>query len=164
MPKKYIVLDSSVLISAMAKNDGFHRDSVNVFNEVSNRQSTIQILLPPLAMYETIAVLRRKGVSVTTLQERISKLTMLDFVTTIGLTEFTIFKHAGTILSPNSQASALRTNDLLIASLAIEFEAAIVTFDEKLWRKLSQVHPNTFFCSSLANGIPNQITDFLNWM
>jgi len=61
--KHCIIEDTSFIVATIDSNDSFHADAVNTFRELISRKSRIKIVIPPLAIYETIIALTRKGVS-----------------------------------------------------------------------------------------------------
>jgi len=149
--KHCIIEDSSFVVAAMDKNDIFHRDAVFIFKKLLENRDKLKILIPPLGLYEIIVTLSRKGVEHNIIEQKILNLLHINEIIVTSITETSAFKHCKNLLNLSSQQRALRTADFLITSLAIDYEAQILTFDKKAWRKIKPVYNKIYYCSSLGD-------------
>ena len=159
--KYYIVEDSSFILAVLDSNDAFHKDALYVFSKIQESKEMINIVIPPLVMYEVIVVLRRKGVTSSKIEDTFMKLVNISNVSVIALSEMSAFKHAKHALNSSDPDKALRTNDFLIFSVANELQASILTFDKKLRDRCRELYSDIYYCSSLG-GMTDETNDFLN--
>lgn len=59
----------------------------------------------------------------------------------------------------SSYLKSLKTYDLVLATLGIEYNALILTFDKKIREKVKNIYPFIYFCSSEGN-MKNEIQLF----
>lgn len=140
----FVVLDTSFLLNLIDNNDPFHEDAVLLFNELKARKN-LQVLIPPLVIYEVIVTLRRKGVRAKTIEAIVMHLVSLTYVSVLSLSEMSAFKHAQHALNDQDQGSAMRTNDFMIFCVGREFSALIITFDVGMYKKCKKVYRHVFF-------------------
>lgn len=158
--KHCVVEDSSFVVATIDKSDPFHKDAVFVFQKLLLKKDKIKIVLPPLALYEIIVTLSRKGIPHDKIEATIMRFLHIDHVVVTSVTEASAFKHCKTFLNNTAQTSALRTADFLITSLAVDFDAQILTFDKKLWQKVKPLYNKTYYCSSVG-GMTDETSKFL---
>lgn len=158
--KHCIVEDSSFVVATMDKNDAFHKDAVFVFNHLLKYKDHIKIIIPPLGLFEIIVTLTRKGIRHNIIEKKILELLHIEEVIVASITEASAFKYCKSILNITSQKDALRTADFLIVSLAMDYEAQILTFDRKMWEKTKKVYDEIYYCSSLGRA-EDETKDFL---
>ena len=156
--KHCIVEDSSFLVATMDSSDEFHTDAIFVFRAILEQKNKIKIVFPPLVIYETIVTLRKKGVTHETVESKILALMHIDNVMILSLSELSAFKHSKKLLTSGVD---LRTHDYFIASMAIDYEAQILTFDTKMFQKIKPFYEDIYFCSDKVNGINNCTADFI---
>lgn len=149
--KAYVVFDTSFIVATIDNSDSLHNDAVFLFREISNRKEDLQVIVPPLVIYEVIVTLRRKGVSAAKLESIILRFVNLSYVTVLSLSELSALKHANSILNSTDPAKALRTQDFMIMCVAEEFTATAITFDIKLWKRCKPVYKATYYCSTIGN-------------
>src|SRR3989339_1720240 len=149
--KHFILMDSNFIVATIDKNDAFHKNAVYMFNEIIKHEERIKIIIPPLGLYEFIVTLKRKGFSNTTINNQVMKLICLDYVIVASITDISAFKHCKSSLIASSQSSSLRTNDFLIVSLAIDYQALILTFDQKVINKIKPIYSDIYYCSDIGN-------------
>ncbi|MCD6096927.1 PIN domain-containing protein [bacterium] len=159
--KHYIVEDSSFVVAVMDKNDEFHQDAVSVFEKLMEKKDKVKILIPPLGLYEIIVTLSRKGIHHKMIERKIISFLHINEVIVAAITESSAFKHCKSLLNLPSQKHFLRTGDFLIVSLAVDYEAQILTFDKKAWRKVKPIYKKIYYCSSIGK-MKNETKDFLN--
>ncbi len=157
--KKFIFQDSSFVVATMDKNDELHKEAVFVFQELWKDRKDVKILIPPLGIYEIIVTLKRKGMDHDTITEKIMKLMHIKEVIISSVSEVSAFKHSKLLLKNNNQEESLRTNDFMITSLGIDYDAQILTFDKKMWEKTKKVYPDIYYCKE-EEEIKRFISDF----
>jgi predicted nucleic acid-binding protein len=157
--KCFVVEDTSFVVAVLDSRDTYHPDAIFAFQQILSRKDKVQILIPPMVLYETIVTMRRKGTTQATLEDRVMKLVNIKNITVIALSEMSALKHAKSLLNLD-QGTALRTHDFLIASTAMEFEAKILTFDKQLKEKCSKHYPEVYYCSSIG-GLTDETTAFM---
>ena len=126
------VIDSSVLVSFFISTDLKHDESLAIVRKLFNDESGTHVIIPPLVLYETGVVATRLGYDANELSLRLYRLINLINVTLISLTELSVFKHLQLTNRPSQREPLLKTSDLLIAATALEFQAAIASFDQKM--------------------------------
>ncbi len=60
---KYVVEDSSFVISLLDKTDKFHAHALRFFKLILSHGHTVRTIIPSTVFYETMFVLLRNGVS-----------------------------------------------------------------------------------------------------
>lgn len=155
-----VILDSCFLVAIIDETDAFHRDARNIYNKLE-RSANVSIIVPPIAIYEVIASLMRRGFSQDKVEENVLYLLREPRIITLSIAETSAFRHAKTLLSPGSPANSLRTADFMIACIGLDFEAQILTFDWKVWKKVKPIYSKIYYCSEVG-GHPDETSDFLN--
>ncbi len=154
---KYIVEDSSFVVAVMDENDAFHRDAISVLRGLENQNSDFRVMIPPLVVYESIVTLRKKGIPHYIVVDKMIKFIHLENVLLNSINEIAAFKHSKSLMNANGE---LRTHDFMIASIAIDFDAAILTFDKTMKTKVSNSYNKIYYCSSSGN-MENDLNCFL---
>ena len=158
--KHCVVLDSCFLIATIDSGDQFNTDAIYVFKNLLSKKSDIKIIIPPIALYEVLAVLVRKGFSHKRAEGAILKLLHLDKVIALSITENNALKHSRNLLTAGNQATALTTADFMIAGIGIDFDAQILTFDRGVIRRVKPIYSKIYYCSSVG-GFQDETGDFL---
>lgn len=146
--KHFILLDSNFIIAIINKEDIFHSDAIHIFKELRKLTDYIKIIIPPLGIYEIIVSLKIKGISEEAIKKHIMSLVCLEYVIVTSISEMSAFKHCRSEIIKPSQRYSLRTNDFLIASLAIDYQADILTYDAKVIDKIKPIYRKIYYCSS----------------
>ncbi len=141
------MIDSNFAVALMDQNDAFHEDAVFVFDEILRYKAFVKFIIPSISLYEIITTLRRKGFDQPVIQERVMKFLGLDEVIVASMGEMVAFRHCGNILNQKDQSKSLRTHDFMIASIAIDYEAQILTFDKIMRNKIKPVYSKIYDCS-----------------
>lgn len=148
--KYSILLDSNFIIAYLDQNDKFHQDAIRVLKYIWNYTDKVKIIIPPLGLYEIIVSLKRCNIPEDIIKQRIMKLVSLEPVVITSISEMSAFKHCNSLLISSSKTNALRTNDFLITSLALDYEADILTFDVKMINKVKPIYPAIYYCSNIG--------------
>ena len=154
---KYIVEDSSFVVAIMDKKDAFHQDAISVLKALDFWGCSIKIMIPPLVIYESIVTLRKKGIPHNVVVDKMIKFIHLPNVLLNSINEISAFKHSKNLMNANGE---LRTHDIMIASIAVDFEAFILTFDKTMRAKVSKSYEKVYYCSSKGN-MENELGCFL---
>lgn len=148
--KHCVLQDSSFLIATLDKNDEFHQDAVLIFKKLIENRDKIKIVIPSLVFYETIVTLIKKGgIPIKEIEKKLWDFLYSSMVLNISLIEtnaFKICKHLA-----NNDLSQLKTPDFIVISTGMEFEAQILTFDKQMRRRVGDVYPEIYYCSSLGD-------------
>ena len=147
--KHCIVEDSSFIVATIDKNDALHKDAIFIFKKILENRDKIKIIVPPLGLYEVIVTLSRKGIPHNIIEEKILNLIHIEEIIVTSITEASAFKHCKNALNVLSQKDALRNSDFLITSLAMDYEAQILTFDKTMYTKVKPHYDKIYYCSSL---------------
>src|SRR3989344_2817753 len=158
--KHCVVEDSSFIVATIDKTDPFHKDALYIFKQLLSKTGKIKIIIPPLALYEVIVTLHRKGLSHKKIEQVVMNLLHIKDIIVLSITETSALKHCTRFLNQTNQATALRTADFMITCIGLDFEAQILTFDRKLRDKVKPVYPSTYYCSSVG-GFVDETGDFL---
>jgi len=147
--KHCIIEDSSFIVATMDKKDALHKDAVFIFKKIWENREKIKIIVPPLGLYEVIVTLSRKAIAHNIIEQKILNLLHIKEVIITSITEASAFKHCKSTLNVLSQKDAMRNSDFLIISLAIDYEAQILTFDKTMYKKVKPHYDKIYYCSSL---------------
>jgi predicted nucleic acid-binding protein len=159
--KQNIVIDSCFIIATIDASDIFHEDAIFIFNKLLKKSVDVKIIISPIVIYEVIATLIRKGLSYRSVEGAIMRLLHIEKIIMLSIAETSAFKHAKNILTKGDQSKSLRTSDFLITCIGIDFNALILTFDKKAYKKIKPIYNDIFYCSSNGNMI-DETSDFLN--
>lgn len=158
--KNFIVEDSSFVIAIIDKNDYFHSKAIDILIKLSEFNSKLIILIPQIVIYETVITLVRKGINKDKVEESIKKLLFLDNTRCIDVTESSLFRFCKNIKN-NSGFHLLKTSDFLIASIAKDFSAKIITFDLQMRNSIKTSYGDIFCCDTIKD-IKDETNDLLN--
>jgi len=158
--KHCVVTDSGFLIAVVDETDTFFKDAIFIFRKILAKKDKVKIVIPPLAMYELIVTLRRKGFTPRKVEGIVSRFLHMKNTMLLSITETSAMKHCSRLMVPGSQANALRTADFMIASVGLDFEAQILTFDRKVLDKIKPIHPSIYYCSGVG-GFTDETGDFI---
>ena len=144
-------MDSSVVIAALESSDLFHPDAVLVFKELFHRRrkNKLKLIIPSIVFYETMVTLLKKGLERKVVERHLWKFLHLNNIFNVAVIEtmaFRLTKNLDQISLAN-----LRTYDFMIASIGLEFDAQILTFDLKMRKKIGQFYPSVYYCSSISS-------------
>jgi predicted nucleic acid-binding protein len=156
-----VVLDSCFIIATADPADSYHTDAINIFNELLKEEVEVTIVIPPIALYEVIATLIRNGFTHNEVEEKIMYLLRVPKIITLSITETSAFRHSRKLLAEGSSSDNLRTADFMITCIGLDFEAQILTFDRRIWRKIKPIYPQIYYCSSVGDHA-DETSDFLN--
>jgi predicted nucleic acid-binding protein len=158
--KHCVVEDSSFIVATIDKTDPFHKDALYIFKQILSKTGKVKIIVPPLALYEVIVTLHRKGLAHKKIEEVVMNLRHIKDIIVLSITETSALKHCTRFLNQTNQATALRTADFMITCIGLDFEAQILTFDQKLWARVKPMYSSVYYCSSVGN-MQDETGDFL---
>ena len=139
---KSVLLDANFIVGLFNEHDALHEDSKFIFKLLWKERRKIKLIIPPLCIYEVIIVLKRAGVTEGTIQEKVMRLITLDNVIVHSINEMSAFRHCDGPLG----ASTLKTNDFIIASTGMDYEALIITFDKGMRDRVKPTYTDIFYC------------------
>lgn len=145
--KSYILEDTSFIIAELDTQDGFHEKAIALATTVLINPSVlpkIGIILPSIVLLETTAVLLRRGVSPKDVETKLWGLLHLPHILPISVPETLFIKFID--LPPSFRE--LKTADLTLTALAVEYDAQILTFDHKLKNKIHPSYHYIYDCAS----------------
>jgi predicted nucleic acid-binding protein len=155
-----VVLDSCFLVATIDAGDEFNKDAIYLLRKLLHKKCNVKIIIPPIALYEVLAVLVRKGFSHKKAEGAILRLLHLDKTIALSISENTALKHSRSLLAAGTPATALRTADFMIAGIGLDFEAQILTFDRRLLARVKPIYSKIYYCSS-SGGHIDETGDFL---
>lgn len=138
--KEYLVVDSSVFISALGQNDKFSTKSRQFLLQTSKHQEIV-FLLPSIVVAEVIVNLRKqKGPSIKKILDSLLKYKIVP-LDTYFLEHF----------YAQTRNPSLKTSDLIIAGTAKMHDATLISWDKKHLSKdqkvCSAMSPETYIKS-----------------
>lgn len=122
--RKFILTDSSVLVSYIVEEDANHKIAVDF---IENVDSDTYIILPPLCVYEISVTLSKNGTKEDIIESRIGDLLKSLRVIVAQLNDLQFFKNINIL----STGKNIGTHDFYILQTAIQFDIPIYTFDKK---------------------------------
>lgn len=143
--KNFIVEDSSFTISIIDNSDFFHQKAIDILVKLNKFNLNTLILIPQIVIYETVVTLVRKGIDKNKVEESIRKLLFLENVRCVDITESSLFRFCKNIKNI-SGFNLLKTSDFLIASIAKDFSAKIITFDAQMRNSIKTSYSDIFCC------------------
>ncbi|MBU1200706.1 PIN domain-containing protein [Patescibacteria group bacterium] len=151
---KYVVEDSSFVISLLDKTDKLHTHALQFFKLILSHGHTVRTIIPSTVFYETMFVLLKNGVSYRQAKTKLANLMMIDQVINLAITETMILKlakHTEKLILNKQNKTRVRSNDLLITSIACNQEnSCLITSDIGI-KEYSPVFPNIFLFNSPDN-------------
>lgn len=154
--KHCILQDSSFLVATMDPFDVFHKDAVYIFQKILENRRNVKVIIPSLVFYETIVTLIKKGnVSKDEIEKKLWRFLYHDMVLNVSLIETNAFKVCKRL--EDQDISQLKTQDFIIASIGLEYEAQILTFDMQMRKKVRLIYPSIYYCSNID--LPRDLTD-----
>lgn len=147
--KHCVLEDSSFIIATIDPNDKFYEDAIFIYDKLLSAGDSIKIIIPSPVFFESIFTLLKNGIDRKVVEERLWNFLFMDQIVNITLIETMAFKLAKDLTL--GQIGSLRTNDYLISSIGIEYDAQILTFDRKMYDRVKSIHPQIYFCSSADN-------------
>jgi predicted nucleic acid-binding protein len=127
--------------------DKFHKEAIALVKTILNNPNIlpkIWIILPSIVLLETTAVLLRRGIPSEDVEAEIWKFLHLTYVLPVSVPETLFIK----FLNLPSPFWKLKTADLTLTALAVEYDAQILTFDEKLKKN---IYPSYSYIYNCAN-------------
>ena len=122
--RKFILTDSSVLVSYIVEEDANHKIAVDF---IENVDFDTYIILPPLCVYEISVTLSKNGTKEDIIESRIGDLLKSLRVIVAQLNDLQFFKNINIL----STGKNIGTHDFYILQTAIQFDIPIYTFDKK---------------------------------
>ena len=146
---KYIVEDSSFVISLLDKTDIFHNNAVSVFKSIL-RCRNIKTIIPSTVFYETLFVLLKNGIEYNVAKQKLNNLMMIDQVINLPITETGILKLAKLteiLIKDKENKTKVRSNDLLIISIALNQENSCLVTNDIGFNDYKKLYEEIFFFS-----------------
>jgi len=140
----FIIEDTSFIVSVLDSEDIFFKDAWKTLEVFSPFLNKTKIIIPSVMVLETATVLLKRGLSKSNVEEKLWKLLHREevMVTDIPVNLFVKLTHfSGDIMQ-------LKTYDLVLATMGIEYNALILTFDKKIRGKVKSIFPYVYYCSS----------------
>ena len=147
MENRYIVEDSSFLLSVLNPNDSLHNEAIETL-EILSKFSNITLVFPEIVIHETSFTLMRLGVSPELIREKINELSMLRKVIIFDMNPFTslryISRYYNELTLAQRKRNITKTNDYLIGCSAIDFHAAVISSDSQMIEALNSFQIECF--------------------
>ena len=139
-----VLEDASFIVALIDNKDSNHARAWKVFEFCLKNNNKIKIFIPSIAFLETTAVLIRKKINTSQVNNSLWKFLHIDNIINIPLIETMAFKlcrkYAAILqdetLKNNGFPSFIKTSDFYIATSGIEYEAKILTFDAKMCKRI----------------------------
>lgn len=147
--KHCVLLDSSFLVAAISKDDLFHRDAVYIFRKILENKRDVRIIVPSLVFYETIVTLYKKNESKTKIETWMWKFLRSELIINVSQIETGAFKMCDKIKFP--QIAGLKTQDFIISSVGMDYQAQILTFDKEIRKRIGTIYKDIYYCSRIGS-------------
>ena len=155
---KTVLLDTNFIVGLFNSADRLHENSSFIFKLLWKERSRIIMIIPPLCIYEVIVVLRRAGVDINTIQQKIMKLLMIDNMIVHTVNELSALRQSNGLLV----GTTVKTNDFIIASTGMDYSALIITFDKGLRDRLKPLYEDVYYCTRASGAATNEMAPFLS--
>ena len=142
-----ILEDSSFLIGTIDTKDKFHKYAIGLEKVILNHPDIspkIWRIFPSIVLLETTAVLLRRGMSPVDVETKLWNFLHLPHVLPVSVPE-TLFIKFVKLPRPFWE---LKTSDLTLTTLAVQYDAQILTFDKKLKNRISSSYRYIYNCSN----------------
>lgn len=157
--KHCVLQDSCFLVATLDPTDLFHKEAVYIFNKLLENRKDIKIIVPSLVFYETIVTLIKKGgMPPDAIEKKLWNFLYSPLVLNVAMLETSAFKICKRLKDKN--LSLLKTQDLMIVNIAMDYEAQILTFDKPMRKRVKEVYSDIYYCSS-QGGMEDETGDFL---
>lgn len=157
--KHCVLQDSCFLVATLDPTDVFHKEAVYLFNKLLENRHDIKIIVPSLVFYETIVTLIKKGgMTPDAIEKKLWNFLYSSIVLNIAMIETGAFKICKRL--NNKNLSLLKTQDLMIVNIAIDYEAQILTFDKLMRKRVKEVYSDIYYCSSQGD-MEDETGDFI---
>ena len=153
--RKHVIEDSSYIISLMLLSDVNHKVALNAFNSIYACKTDLKTVIPTTAFYETLYTLLKAGISYYDVKEKLVRMMMIDHLVNYQLSEAVILKLAkntGKLISSNPTKQVVRAHDLMILTVAMEFENSCLITGDRGLLDYKKVFPN-IFCFDTSGGL-----------
>ncbi len=147
MSRKYIIEDSSFVVSLMSSADPLHSDAYTIFKYLLTKQDNIKTVIPTTAFYESLYVLIKSGINVRIAKTKLNYLMMIDDVINYCLTESAILKmakDAETLIRSVPQKTNIRSHDLMLLTIAMNYENSCFLTSDRGMKDYQSVYKNIF--------------------
>ncbi len=138
-----VVLDSNFIISYFDSKDANHEKAESLWKDLAKDFFFDKIYVSSISLYEVIIILTQNGFSEEEIKDIYFQIGTL--FRAITFSDISCFRHARNFAAEVNSGSVLRTNDFIISSLAIDFDAKLVTFDTKMIKKIEEFYPNLIY-------------------
>lgn len=138
-----VVLDSNFIISYFDSKDANHEKAESLWKDLAKDFLFDKIYISSISLYEVMIILTQNGFSEEEIKDIYFQIGTLFRVLTFS--DISCFRHARNFAIEARPGSILRTNDFIISSLAIDFDAKLVTFDTKMIKKIEEFYPNLIY-------------------
>ena len=160
---KYIVEDSSFIISLLDTTDVHHQSALEVFRIIISHSPKVRAIIPSTVFYETLFVLLKNGVSYQQAKTKLNNLMMIDEIINLAITETNILKlakHTQQLILNKTNKTRVRSNDLLIASIACNQEHSCLITSDMGMKDYDPVCKNIFLFNTTTE--LNSLNSFLS--
>lgn len=135
MENRYIVEDSSFLLSVLYSSDRFHDEGLEALGILSLFPD-ITLVFPEIVIHETSFMLMKLGIDPQLIREKVNDLSMLPKVIIFDMNPFTslryISRYYNELTLGQNRRCITKTNDYLIGCAAIDFHAAVISSDAQM--------------------------------
>jgi len=148
---KYIVEDSSFVVALLDQTDSLHGFALDSFRLLLSQKNNVRVIIPSTVFYETLFVLLKNEVSYYSAKSKLVNLMMIDSVVNLAITETYILKlakHTEILIKNKKNKTRVRSNDLLITSIACDQESSCLLTSDVGMKEYDNIYPNIFLYNS----------------
>ena len=139
---------------ALLKKD----DASRLSRSLSKYKRDIKLVIPSIVFFEVFTTLIKKGVPKEIVEKSLWRFLHQDNILTVSVIETMAFR-LGNRLSSKS-LSGLKTSDFVITSIGMDYDAQILTFDQKMRKRVGKAYPHIYYCSN-RSGMKDETERFL---
>jgi len=140
----FIIEDTNFLVSVLKSSDKYHNEAVETLELLMAEDITY--VYPQIVLNETIFVLLRNGYSSEIIRKRINKLSMIpkviiqntDVLTTLRYNSR--YYNSVPVSSNTEDISINGANDFIVACLALDYSALLISNDQRLLKSMSRAN------------------------
>jgi len=146
---KYIVEDSSFVVSVMNHSDKLHELVLSLFRKIINvsYQTRVKVVISTTTFYESLFVLIKSGMDSRAAKLKLNNLMIIDSVINHVISETSILKMASSaqrLIESNPQKTSLRSHDLMLLTVAMEYENSCFLTGDRGMLDYKIIYPNIF--------------------
>ena len=138
---KYLIEDSSFIVSLLNSDDPLHGDAYNIFVSIL-RTDKLTVIIPSIVLEEVLFVLLRNGISSTLVVNKLQRMLKIKRIEIYSI-EKNLFNLVENFKKILALPYSFKANDSSIVSCAMKYQNSyLLTSDVKMRNRHKNVYPN----------------------